>query len=132
MDATILVIEESLDLCRLFEYMLRADGYTVSAFTGWQAAHAQLAAAAPDLIIFDWSRANTAGYVWAEGLRQAPETSEIPILFVCGDLPPRSTLEMIGSIGISMIEKPFDIFMFRNRVTALLGRRERVAGGYYP
>ena len=131
MDATILVIEESLDLCRLFEYMLRADGYTVRAFHDWQAAQAALPLGDPDLVIFDWSLSNTAGFAWAEALRSDPATAHIPVLFVCGDPPTRRELELIGSSGISVINKPFDIFMFRNRVTALLAPRERAAGIRY-
>jgi DNA-binding response OmpR family regulator len=136
MDATILVIEESLDLCRLFEYMLRADGYTVRSFHTCQAAQTALHAGQSDLIIFDllifdWSLTNTSGYMWAASLRQAPETAHIPILFVCGDPPTRGVHEIIGNIGISVIEKPFDIFMFRNRITALLAPRERAAGVHY-
>jgi DNA-binding response OmpR family regulator len=131
MDATILVIEESLDLCRLFEYMLRADGYTVCSFHDWQAAQAALPTSDPDLIIFDWSLVNTAGYAWAESVRRDPATAHIPVLLVCGDPPTRADLEMIGGAGISVIEKPFDIFMFRNRVTALLAPRERAAGARY-
>ena len=131
MDATILVIEESLDLCRLFEYMLRADGYTVRAFHDWQSAQAALPEVEPDLIIFDWSLKNAAGYAWAESLRRDSATAHIPILFVCGDPPTRAEHELIGGIGISVIEKPFDIFMFRNRVSALLAPRERAAGIRY-
>jgi len=131
MDATILVIEESLDLCRLFEYMLRADGYTVRAFHDWQAAQAALPLGEPDLVIFDWSLANTAGYAWARALRSDSATAHIPVLFVCGDSPTRSDMEIIGSVGISVIDKPFDIFMFRKRVTALLAPRERAAGISY-
>ena len=131
MDATILVIEESLDLCRLFEYMLRADGYTARAFHDWQAAHAALPHGEPDLVIFDWSLANTAGYAWARALRSDPATAHIPVLFVCGDSPTRGDMEIIGSVGISVIDKPFDIFMFRNRVTALLAPHERAAGIRY-
>ena len=131
MDATILVIEESLDLCRLFEYMLRADGYTVRSFHDWQTADAALPASEPDLLIFDWPLANTAGYMWAISLRRNPKTANIPILLVCGDPPKRDDMDVIGSVGISVIEKPFDIFMFRNRVTALLAPRERAAGMRY-
>ena len=131
MDATILVIEESLDLCRLFEYMLRADGSTVRAFHEWHAAQEALPHVEPDLVIFDWSLANTAGYEWAAALRSDPATVHIPVLFVCGDPPTRGEQEVMGSVGISMIDKPFDIFMFRNRVTALLAPRERAAGIRY-
>ena len=128
MDTRIMVIEESLDLCRLFEYILRADGHAVASFQDWQSAQAALAGAAPDVIIFDWSLSNTSGYQWAADLRSRPDTSSIPILFVCGDPPPHKTLETVGELGISVIEKPFDIFIFRNRLSALLGMRERALG----
>ena len=128
MEPTILVIEESLDLCRLFEYILRADGYKVTGCDHWQAAEKALEASSANLIIFDWALTNPAGYCWAESLRRDPETSTIPILFVCGDPPAHNTLDTLGELGISVIEKPFDIFVFRNRVTALLGVRERAIG----
>jgi DNA-binding response OmpR family regulator len=128
MDTRILVIEESLDLCRLFEYILRADGHSVTSFQDWQSAQAALASFAPDVVIFDWSLTNTGGYNWVAELRQHPDTSSIPILFVCGDPPSHKTLELVGELGIAVIEKPFDIFVFRNRLSALLGMRERALG----
>jgi PleD family two-component response regulator len=127
MDATILVIEENLDLSRLFEHLLRVDGYRVVSFHHWQQAQAALRAARPDLIIFDWALTNTSGYLWAAQLRMVPETEQLPILFVCGDPPTRGVIEMLGSAGIAVIDKPFDIFVFRNRLEALLAR-ERVVG----
>jgi putative two-component system response regulator len=130
MDATILLIEESLDLCRLFECMLRADGYLVRAFHDWQTAQAALTFGEPDLVIFDWALSNTAGYVWVEALRCNPATAHIPVLFVCSAPPTHRELEIIGNIGISVIDKPFDIFMFRNRVAALLAPHQRAAGIY--
>ncbi|MBK9944069.1 MAG: response regulator [Kouleothrix sp.] len=128
MRANILIVEESPDLCRLFEHMLLADGYLVQTYPDWQAADQALAQREPDLIIFDWVPANSAGYTWAEALANAEDTALIPILFVCGDPPQRTTLEVLGSAGISVIEKPFDIFVFRKRVAALLGIRERALG----
>jgi len=130
MESTILVVEESLDLRRLFEYILRADGHTVAAFEEWQAAQTALTTIAPDLIIFDWLVANNAGYAWAETLRGDAATSHIPILFVCGDQPSHNILDMLGELGISIVEKPFDIFIFRNRLNALLGMHERAFGSH--
>lgn len=128
MAATILLIEASPDLCKLFEHLLHAEGYEVQAYYDWQSAAAALAIQPADLVIFDWALSNTAGYAWAESLRANHPTSTIPILFVCGDPPRRATLEQLGSLGISTIEKPFDIFVFRKRVSALLGKRERAMG----
>ena len=128
MRATILVIEEELDLRRLFGIMLQAEGYNARMVHDWQAAQAALAASKPDLIIFDWAITDAAGYLWADDLRRAPATAHIPLLFVCGDQPSRSMMQLLGNAGIPVIEKPFDIFVFRRRVAALLTPRARMAG----
>jgi two-component system KDP operon response regulator KdpE len=128
MRPTILVIESERDLSKLFGIMLRAEGYDVQLVPDWQAAQAALAAGEPDLIIFDWAITNAAGYLWADDLRSASATAHIPILFVCGDQPSRSMMQLLGNAGITVIEKPFDIFIFRKRVAALLTPRERMAG----
>jgi len=127
MDTTILVIEENLDLSRLFEHILRVDGYGVMSFHHWQEAQAAVSADRPAMIIVDWALTNASGYVWAAAVRMTPETAHIPILFVCGDPPSRGIVDMLATSGISVIEKPFDIFVFRNRVDALLSR-ERMVG----
>jgi two-component system, OmpR family, response regulator len=128
MRATILVIEEELDLRKLFGVMLRAEGYTTQLVPDWQAAQQALAASKPDLIIFDWAITNAAGYLWADDLRSASATAQIPLLFVCGDQPSRSMMQLLGNAGITVIEKPFDIFIFRKRVAALLTPLARMAG----
>ena len=128
MRATILVIEDEPDLSKLFGIVLRAEGYNAQLAPNWQAAQAALAASEPDLIIFDWAITNAAGYLWADDLRNAPATAHIPLLFVCGDQPSRSMMQLLGNAGITVIEKPFDIFVFRRRVAALLTPRARMAG----
>jgi two-component system, OmpR family, phosphate regulon response regulator PhoB len=128
MRATILVIEEEPDLSKLFGIVLRAEGYNPRLAADWRAAQAALAEGEPDLIIFDWAITNAAGYLWADDVRAAPATAHIPILFVCGDQPTRSMMQLLGNAGIPVIEKPFDIFVFRKRVAALLTPRARMAG----
>jgi DNA-binding response OmpR family regulator len=122
------VIEEELDLRRLFGIILQAEGYNPHVVNDWQAAQAALAASEPDLIIFDWAITNAAGYLWADDLRSAPTTADIPLLFVCGDQPSRSMMQLLGNAGITVLEKPFDIFIFRKRVAALITPRARMAG----
>ena len=125
---TILVIEEEPDLGRLFGVLLEDDGYEVQVASDWREAQAALGALEPDLIIFDWQTTNAAGYLWADEVRVSPPTAHIPILFVCGETPTRGMSQLLGNAGIPVIEKPFDIFVFRRRVTALLAPRERMAG----
>lgn len=80
------------------------------------------------MIIFDWLITDTDGYLWIDELRAASEASQIPLLFICSEPPPRAIAEMLGNAGIPLLEKPFNIFVFRRRVSALLPPRERMAG----
>jgi two-component system, OmpR family, phosphate regulon response regulator PhoB len=125
---TILVIEEEPDLGKLFGVLLRNEGYEVQLACDWREAQAALGTGEPDLIIFDWATTNAAGYLWADEVRASPPTAHIPILFVCGEMLSRGMSHLLGNAGIPVIEKPFDIFVFRKRVTGLLAPRERMAG----
>jgi len=128
MDATILVIEEDLDLSKLFYYMLQTEGYDVAVTHAWQSAQEVFIHGEPDLIIFDWALTNTDGYLWIDELRTAPETEHIPVLFVCGDPPSRGVSRRLDQAGIPVIEKPFDVSQFREYVAGMLEPRERMAG----
>ena len=124
----ILVIEEDADLGRLFEAMLTMEGYMVTLIRRVADAQKVVAQREPHLIVFDWSVNNVAGYVWVDELRTASQTAHIPVLLVCGALPPRGMYEMLASAGIPMIEKPFDLFAFSRRIAALVPPRERAIG----
>jgi DNA-binding response OmpR family regulator len=128
MHANILVIEEEPDLSRLFRILLQTEGYNAEVATDWRAARESLSEHEPDLIIFDWAVADASGYLWADELRTTPATEHIPLLFICGDPLSRTMLQLLGNIGIPVLEKPFDIFVFRKRVSALVTPRERMAG----
>lgn len=128
MDATILVIEEDLDLSKLFYYMLQTEGYDVAVTHAWQSAQEVFIHEEPDLIIFDWALTNTDGYLWIDELRTTPETEHIPVLFVCGDPPSRGVSRRLDQAGIPVIEKPFDVSQFREYVAGMLEPHERMAG----
>jgi DNA-binding response OmpR family regulator len=128
MESSILVIEEDFDLGKLFDHLLRIDGYEITLVHNWQMAQAALALSQPDLIVFDWALTNTDGYLWIDELRATPKTAHIPILFVCGDPLPRGVTRLLDKAGIPVVEKPFDIFEFRDYVVTMLTPRERSAG----
>lgn len=124
----ILVIEEDTDLGRLFEAMLEMEGYRVTLVSRVADAQRELTLSRPDLVIFDWSVTNVAGYVWVDELRAAPQTAHIPILLVCAALPPRGIYEMLAGSGVPMIEKPFDLLALTRHIGAMIRPRERALG----
>jgi len=66
--------------------------------------------------------------LWVDQMRNDDRTSHIPILLVCGALPPRSVYEMLGNVGVPMIEKPFDLVSFNRHVASLLRPFGRAVG----
>lgn len=128
MESVILVIEHDPDLGRLFQSMLELEGYRVVLAPDVATTQAKLAGSPPDLVVFDWDLDNTAGYVWVDQMRSSERTAHIPILLVCGAMPPRLVYEMLGNAGVTMIEKPFDLLVFARHVAALVHPRTRVLG----
>jgi DNA-binding response OmpR family regulator len=128
MEPTILVIEQDPDLGRLFQSMLELEGYHVTLVRDVAAAREAVAQNHPALVVFDWSLSNTAGYVWVDQMRAGEHTAHIPILLVCGAMPPRLVYEMLGNAGVTMIEKPFDLLIFSRHVAALVHPHSRVLG----
>lgn len=124
----ILVIEEDPDLGRLFESMLQLEDYAVMLAHNVQEAQALIVRREPDLIVFDWQLTNAAGYLWVDQMRSSDRTAHIPILLVCGALPPRAIYEMLGNAGIPVVEKPFDLIVFSRHVAALLRPYDRAVG----
>ncbi|HWQ14450.1 MAG TPA: response regulator [Roseiflexaceae bacterium] len=124
----ILVIEEDPDLGRLFESMLELEGYSVVLARTVQEAQELIDRREPDLIVFDWQLSNASGYIWVDQMRSSDATAHIPILLVCGALPPRIVYEMLGNAGVPVVEKPFDLLVFSRHVAALLRPHDRAVG----
>jgi hypothetical protein len=66
--------------------------------------------------------------LWIDEMRSDERTTHIPILLVCGALPPRSVYEMLGNAGVPVLEKPFDLMVFSRHVAALLRPAGRAVG----
>jgi DNA-binding response OmpR family regulator len=128
MSATILVIEEDFDLARLFEAILQIDGYQVVIEPNLSEAAAMLADYQIDAVVYDWSTKNMAGYLWLDSVRAADGYGGVPILLVCDSVPARGIRDLLGALGIPMIEKPFDLRTFSRALEGLLPVRERQVG----
>ena len=128
MRPNIVVIEEDADLGRLFASMLQLDGYSVTLVQSHQEAQTELDRQEPSLIVFDWQLTNAEGFMWVDRMRNNPHTAHIPIMLVCGALPPRSVYEMLGNAGVPLIEKPFDLLVFSRHIASLLAPASRAVG----
>ncbi|MDO8248922.1 MAG: response regulator [Rhodoferax sp.] len=77
--ATILIVDDDYQNCRLFDALLRSAGYLTQSAASGEAAIASIAAQAPDLILLDVMMPGMDGFAVARLLKAQPATSNIPI-----------------------------------------------------
>jgi DNA-binding response OmpR family regulator len=128
MHTTILLLEPDHDLNRLFQALLRTEGYRVHALHRWEDAQLVLSASIPHLIIFDWVSATTGGYQWLNQLQHTPATACIPVLLLCNDAPPPARPAWSAIADRSIRENAIDLAVLRQQVRALLVPCARAVG----
>ena len=121
--ATILLVEDTLDLARAIRRDLEAEGYAVSHAADGQQALEYFATQASDLIILDWMLPKTDGL---DVLRQIRAMSPVPVLMLTarGDEFDRVLGLEVGADDY--LTKPFSMRELIARVRALLRRIEHV------
>ena len=128
MHTTILLLEPDHDLNRLFQSLLKAEGYRVHAVHRWEDAQLVLSASTPHLIIFDWVSTTTGGYQWLNQLQHTPATACIPVLLLCNDVPPPERPAWSAIADRTIMENPIDLAVLCQQVRALLVPRAREVG----
>jgi DNA-binding response OmpR family regulator len=117
--ATILVVEDEVDLCNLIRTHLETDGHTVhQAFDG-PSALAQVEQHPPDLIILDWMLPGVDGLAVC---RQVRARHLIPILMLTARAEEVDRVLGLEVGADDYVVKPFSIRELQARVRALLRR----------
>ena len=88
-DVSILVVEDDLDTCELYEQALRAAGATVRTANRVDSAMTLLAAARPDVVLCDLHLPVRDGYALLREVLADPELAGIPIIAISGSHPER-------------------------------------------
>src|SRR5688572_29777192 len=83
-DVSILVVEDDLDTCDLYERALRAAGATVRTANSVGAAMAMLTAARSDVVLCDLHLPNVDGYGLLREVLANPTLAGIPIIAISG------------------------------------------------
>jgi CheY-like chemotaxis protein/predicted regulator of Ras-like GTPase activity (Roadblock/LC7/MglB family) len=105
--AKVLVVDDSLSVCKAIERMLAPRGLEVAICASGGEALARLAAEAPDLLICDLVLPDLDGYEVCRWLRQVPALAVTPVLFISGIVDP-ATEERVASLGVEgVLKKPF-------------------------
>ncbi|MBN1247052.1 MAG: response regulator [Anaerolineae bacterium] len=125
--AKILVAEDERDIRELISFTLQFAGFEVVLASNGADAVALAREELPDLILMDVRMPRMTGYQACEALKQQPETSEMPVVFLSAKGQESEIQEGLGVGAVRYILKPFapdDLTSQVRQVLAELGKSD--------
>lgn len=117
--ATILLIDDDLDLLRLLQERFEFDGYDVIAVEGGRQALLAMKRRLPDLAIVDMMMPEMDGFQVADEIKKQ---IDLPIIFLTSVTEPRTRVEGIRRYAEDYVSKPFNYAELLARVQRVLRR----------
>lgn len=124
--ASVLIVEDEVDLADLVAYHLDREGYQCRRATDGDRALAEAHRQPPDLVILDRMLPGLSGDDVARRLKRDPRTATVPILMLTAKAEDEDELVGFALGADDYIRKPFAIKVLLARVEAALRRREAV------
>ena len=118
--ATILIVDDEIQNCKLLETLLRPEGYLTLSVASGEEALAVIAQRAPDLILLDIMMPGMDGYEVARQLKANHATSNIPIIMVTVQTDRSACLAGLNAGAEEFLTKPIDRAELWLRVRNLL------------
>lgn len=107
MDNTVLVVDDIAANRHLLGETLEPRGYEVLLANNGEMALKVASKAHPNVILLDVNMPDMDGYEACRRLKAAPETREIPVIFVTANDDPESLVQGFRAGGVDYITKPF-------------------------
>ncbi len=127
MSATILIVDDDPSIVNLLKETLHEDGYaTLEGFDG-QSAVLLARTKLPDLILLDVNMPMTNGLLAAKIMRETPETRQIPIILLTGEVSDRVIPKAEGLYRVLHIKKPVDLEELSSLVRQILQKYPRLS-----
>ncbi|MGD2027264.1 MAG: response regulator [Anaerolineales bacterium] len=121
-NATLLIIEDDLDVAEMLNAYFRVLGYEVTTVNWGADALRACETSPPDLIISDVNLPDIDGFEIARRLQASRRTRETPIIFLTVKRAKEDVRAGLGLGVVDYITKPFDIQELRLRVRNALAR----------
>lgn len=78
--ATVLIVDDNADICRVLARLVRASGHAADVVLGGQEALDYLASKQPDMLILDVMMPRVDGLEVLRVVRKDPRTAEVPVI----------------------------------------------------
>ncbi len=122
--ATILIVDDEIQNCRLLEALLKPEGYLTISVANGEEALATIAQHAPDLVLLDIMLPGMDGFQVARTLKGDSATSNIPIIMVTALDDRAARMTGLHAGAEEFLTKPFDRAELWLRVRNLLRLKE--------
>ena len=120
--ATLLIVEDDLDIADMLNSFFRVQGYTVQTVNWGEDGVRACMSNTPDLVILDIRLPDIDGFEVARKLRSNRRTKDLPIIFLTEKRGRTDKLAGLALNAEDYITKPFDIQELRLRVRNALKR----------
>lgn len=121
--ARVLVVEDEAAIAELLALNLRHNGFEVTCVGDGSAAHREVDAVLPDLILLDWMLPGQSGLNLARHWRAQERTRNVPILMLTARDDETHKVQGLDAGADDYITKPFSNQELLARIRAVLRRR---------
>ena len=121
--SSILLVDDTPENLRLLAGMLAMRGFDARAVTSGPEALEAVANELPDLILLDVTMPGMTGFEVCARLRERPEWSDIPVIFLTALTDVSDKVKGFAAGGVDYITKPFQLQEVLARVTSQLALR---------
>lgn len=108
-DATVMVVDDTVENLDLLDQALRGQGYGVVSFPSGRLALAAAAREPPDLVLLDVNMPDLNGYEVCERFKRDTLLAAIPVIFISAYNEPMDKVRAFGCGGVDYVTKPFQI-----------------------
>jgi two-component system, OmpR family, phosphate regulon response regulator PhoB len=120
--ASILLVEDDLNLLEMVRYNLESEGFSVATATDGEEALLCLKESVPDLVLLDWMLPNVSGIEICRQIRQGPETMNLPVIMITARTEEDDQVRGLDTGADDYITKPFSPRELIARIKAVLRR----------
>jgi two-component system, OmpR family, alkaline phosphatase synthesis response regulator PhoP len=121
----LLFVEDEINLQRSLAYILKKEGFAVTAVRTGEEAIEAFRAHRPDLLLLDLGLPGIDGYEVCRALRREPSTAAVPVIMLTGRGLPNDIVRGLKEYADDYVVKPCDPEVLIARVRAVLRRNGR-------
>jgi two-component system phosphate regulon response regulator PhoB len=120
--ASILLVEDDLNLLEMVRYNLEAEGFSVTVATDGEEALLCLKENLPDLVLLDWMLPNVSGIEICRQIRQKSDTMNLPVIMITARTEEDDRVSGLDTGADDYVTKPFSPRELIARIKAVLRR----------